>query len=428
MTAVVSFREYETIRVCPVLSSLEERAITVGELEVLDKLSTSLGIQLIEHLSRNQVRPKQYVGSIQMPNRILEFLPKIETSGAEDLHIVRHNLLEMLLVAYDLNGTTSGHSSLADRSIGWLDLLIKLFCRALADQVRRGLVKRYRVEEGDLPTVRGRILLDEQVRRNLIHRERSACEYDEFDENHPLNQLFRLAVYGMLRVAASASTQQAVRELLSAFENVADVRPNRAWLDSIKLDRMSERYGLCLALARLFLQGMTTDIYSGRQQSFALMFDMNELFERYIGKQMRRVLRPEGHEVLLQHSKHHLARDANTNLRLFQLRPDMVVTTDCKPTCIVDTKWKRLQTTERKLGIAQGDLYQMLAYSERYQCESILLLYPWNHSGGSFLGIQKQLRFEEKASKVTIGEVALQNLSTVPAQLLNLVSTALAHQ
>lgn len=422
---VVSFREFEPIRVQPSLAFPNERVLTVCEVEILDKLGASLNLQLVEHLSRSKVRPKQYVGSIQMPDRMLEFLPKIETTGVEDLPAVRHNLLEMLLVAYDLDGTTSGLASLAERSISWLDLLIRLFCHSLADQVRRGLIKRYRVETGDLSTVRGRILLDEQLRRNQVHRERSACEYDEFDEDHCLNQLFKLTLRLMLRTSSNASTQQAIRALLSAFENVSDTPFTRPWMDCIKLDRMAERYGLCFSMAKLFLQGRTTDLYSGNQQSFALMFDMAELFERYIGKQMQRALRPNGHQVLLQHSKHYLAKDAKSNHRLFQLRPDIVVSAASAPVCIVDTKWKRLQPTERKLGVAQADLYQMLAYSERYKCKSILLLYPWNHSGIEFRGIHKQMLFEEKDSKVTIGEVSLQDLGTVPTQLKELFNYCL---
>ena len=105
---------------------------------------------------------------------------------------------------------------------------------------------------------------------------------------------------------------------------------------------------------------------------------------------------------------------------------DIVISTDNSPTCIVDTKWKKLQPTERKVGVAQGDLYQMLAYSERYECKSILLLYPWNYSAGEFQGIHKQMVFEGKDSKVTIGEVDLQELGTVQVQLQDLFSAALA--
>ncbi|WP_288841846.1 McrC family protein [uncultured Deefgea sp.] len=423
--SVVSFREYEPIRVLNSLASTDERVITISELEILDKLSARLGIKLVEHISRSMVRPRQYVGTIQMPTRVIEFLPKIEVTGGGDLPVVRHNMLEMLLVAYEIGGSSSGYAGLAIRNVGWLDLLILLFCRALADQIRRGLVKRYRLVEDDLGTVKGRILIEEQIQRNLVHRERTACEYDEFDEDHGLNQIFKLALRMMIRVASNSVTQQCVRELLPAFENVADVTFGPNLLDSVRLDRMSERFGFCLSLAKLFLQGMTTDIYSGNQQSFALMFDMAELFERYIGKLMRRALNPQGYEVMLQHSRHYLARDSKSNSRLFQLRPDIVVNAASSTSCIVDTKWKRLKPSERKLGVAQADLYQMLAYSERYQCKSILLLYPWDHGAAEYRGVHKRLVFEGKDSHVTIGEVSLADLSTVPAQLMELFSTCL---
>lgn len=418
---VVSFREFESIRVLPTLTTPDERAVSIAELEILDSLSSSLGIQVVEHLSRTQIRSKQYVGAIQMPTRMVEFLPKIETTGVENLPVVRHNLLEMLLVAYDLSGQTSGQAGMASRNVGWLDLLIQLFLHALADQVRRGLVKRYRTEQVDLPTVKGRILMEEQLRRNQVHKERSACEFDEFDENHALNQLFKLVVQKMLRSSANVSIQQAVRELLPVFESVDSVHPTRAWLDTIKLDRMSERYGFCMSLAKLFIQGMTTDIYSGAQRSFALMFDMNMLFERYIGKQMKKALRSDGCEVFLQHSKHYLIRDSKSSKQLFQLRPDIVVVESGNPVCIVDTKWKRLKPAERKVGVLQEDLYQMLAYSERYKCDSVLLLYPWNQSVGDFLGVHKQFIFESKTSRVIIGEVSLQDLKSVPEQLVKLM-------
>lgn len=419
---LVSFREYEPIKVISELSPNEPKAISFSELEILDKLSSSLGLQLVEHISRSQIRPKQYIGSIQMPTRIVEFLPKIESTEKEDTPAVRHNLLEMLLIAYDLGGNTSGHAGLASRSVGWLDLLILLFCRALANQIRRGLVKRYRFEQADLLSVKGRILVEDQIRRNLIHRERISCEFDEFDEDHGLNRLLKLTVRMMLRVASNASTQQAVREILPAFENVKDVAYSQQLLESIKLDRMSERFGFCLSLAKLFLQGKTTDLYNGNQQSFALMFDMADLFERYIGRQMQRALRPAGHEIFLQHSHNYLARDSYSKARLFQLRPDIVVNTNKATSCIVDTKWKRLKPSERKLGVAQADLYQMLAYSERYQCKSILLLYPWGHGAAEFCGVHKHLLFENKDSHVTIGEVSLVDLSTVPSQLKELFS------
>lgn len=424
--SVVSFREYERIQVVEALSSPTERALSVADIDHLDTLAARLKIPVIEHLSRSRVRPAQYVGAVQIAGRTLEFLPKIEQTEVEvDLPAVRHNLLRMLLVAYDLEGAAPGKAVLEKSSDGWLDILIRQFSRALADQLRRGMIRRYREEADDLTTVRGRLLIEEQVRRNLVHRERSACVYDEFDEDHALNQLFRVAIRQMLRIASNNTTQQALRELLPAFEAVSEVAPTADWLDWVTLDRMSERFSLCLGMARLFLHGATSGLYAGDQNSFALLFDMNNLFERFVARTLRRRLRGSGFEVSIQDSSHHLVRDLESHQRLFRLRPDIVVRKDGFPVCVVDTKWKRLSPEERKLGISQGDMYQMLAYAEGYATSAVLLIYPWDPAGGDHLSVRKRLVFEGgKQSTVTVGEVSLQELSGVDDRLVWLLKEA----
>lgn len=45
----------------------------------------------------------------------------------------------------------------------------------------------------------------------------------------------------------------------------------------------------------------------------------------------------------------------------------------------MDTKWKSLFDNERKnYGISQADMYQMYAYSKKYNTSEIWLLYPVN--------------------------------------------------
>lgn len=63
--------------------------------------------------------------------------------------------------------------------------------------------------------------------------------------------------------------------------------------------------------------------------------------------------------------------------RKFALRPDLVVTRDDGSTVILDTKWKKLINDRSKnYGISQADMYQMYAYSKKYQTSEIWLLYP----------------------------------------------------
>ena len=48
-------------------------------------------------------------------------------------------------------------------------------------------------------------------------------------------------------------------------------------------------------------------------------------------------------------------------------------------TVILDTKWKSLVDKEKgNYGISQADMYQMYAYSKKYNTSEIWLLYPVN--------------------------------------------------
>ena len=62
---------------------------------------------------------------------------------------------------------------------------------------------------------------------------------------------------------------------------------------------------------------------------------------------------------------------------LFNLQPDVVTGTLPRP-IVLDTKWKELNSAdERKLGVTQTDVYQILMYGQAYDAERLVLLYPW---------------------------------------------------
>lgn len=62
------------------------------------------------------------------------------------------------------------------------------------------------------------------------------------------------------------------------------------------------------------------------------------------------------------------------------LMPDIIVSGDSggKSRLILDTKWKRLQTSDEnpKSGVSQADIYQLFAYAKHYGCRDNILLYP----------------------------------------------------
>ena len=249
-----------------------------------------------------------------------------------------------------------------------LEILIRLFADRLLVAVRRGLPLRYRRREEDLPLLRGKL----DIRRQLLHHatraDRLASAYDELSVDTPLNRVLSAAVRRLSGVTRSPANGRRLDELAARFEFVGETAdPLR---EPVRLDRTNVAFHRLHALARLFLAGDWQSTMAGGEEGFTLLFAMNELFEVYVGRSMQIAL--ASRSVRLQRRDRYALEEGQRGI--FGLKPDIVVDGDI----VIDTKWKRLDPGKPNLGVAQSDVYQMLAYARAYRARHLVLLYPWH--------------------------------------------------
>jgi 5-methylcytosine-specific restriction endonuclease McrBC regulatory subunit McrC len=118
-------------------------------------------------------------------------------------------------------------------------------------------------------------------------------------------------------------------------------------------------------------------IYSadeGNHHYYALIFDMNLVFEKYIARLLRKSL-PEYSfncqaELYLANEHQPIFKYTRTKKRMI---PDIIVSENGKSLAIIDTKYK---PDLSKGYISNADTYQMLAYSVANESDRAVLLYP----------------------------------------------------
>lgn len=324
-------------------------------------------------LSRHHqcLKAGQVVGLLAASSQTLEILPKIDGDEAT----VRHALIRMLAVALDLRIADGELANLHAQRRDFLEILIGLFATRLLAAVRRGLPRRYLIHEDDLPRLRGKLNVIRQFTHLAIRPDQLACRYDELSPDTPLNRLLKAATIRLAGIARSAANARRLAEALARFDRVSDsASPLR---EPVRLDRTNTAFHDLHHLARLFLSGDWQTTTSGTAQGFALLFPMNELFEKFIG---RSLVRAFGSGAVRLQDRSHRALTSETE-SIFQMKPDAVV--EWNGTVIIDTKWKELKHDDQpKLGIDQRDVYQMLAYSQAYGANRLILLYPWQSTLG----------------------------------------------
>ena len=157
------------------------------------------------------------------------------------------------------------------------------------------------------------------------------------------------------------------------------VEPSRNYIkefSKIKINRNTKNYEILMQWSKVFLINKSFTTFSGNNNSRALLFPMEKVYESYVAKYLKKILREVGWEVSSQDKGYYLFMEPRHK---FALRPDIV----CKRgnrIVIMDTKWKNLNNNESaNYGISQSDMYQMYAYSKKYKTSEIWLLYPLNN-------------------------------------------------
>jgi 5-methylcytosine-specific restriction enzyme subunit McrC len=325
-----------------------------------------------------RLRMQQVVGVLATPTTTLEILPKIDGMGDAG---IRTNLVHMLARVFDLEIADAGLTELGWQHEDLLEILIRLFCDRLFQAVHRGLPRRYVHCEEELPRLRGRLDVVRQFSVLAATPQRLACRFDELSPDIPLNQIMKAAVLQLAKVARASSNQRRLSELSYAFADVTSLPVLHLPWDHVVLDRTNQSWKTLLGMAELLLGRRFQTTTAGNAQGFALLFEMNTLFEEYVGRVLRDALRPSGLEVRLQGPINHALISQAGQLR-FATRPDIVISRGSEAVLIIDTKWKRLKalSDDPRLGVAQADVYQLMAYGQVYRCNRVMLLYP--HHGG----------------------------------------------
>ncbi len=174
--------------------------------------------------------------------------------------------------------------------------------------------------------------------------------------------------------------------------------------------------------ARLLLGNRNPDLghsADGGHDTFALLWDMNVLFEEYVGRLAQEVLATDELDVALQHASTYLAREPMTDRNAFLLRPDLLVRRQQRPWVVADTKWKRLDARQMNLGISEADVYQVLAYAHRLETDQAVLIYP-HHPAVGRPGLRKEFVVEirePRQVRLRIVTLDLARISEVPDQL-----------
>ena len=395
MSGSLVIKEYDTIICNESLAStrgfvyLEEKYFWELEQFIKEYVSNSKEADILEFMKIGYKRGvgdtvtfNSYVGIIELPSGFqIEILPKISLGEDDNNEQTKHIFLKMLSCLRGFSGKLFSSASLNTDKMNLYEIFIQMYIQESWALVKRGIKSNYIGTEDNLSFYKGKMNVNKQIIRNAAHKEHFYMIFDEYQTNRPENKLIKSTLLKLLRLSRNTDNTRELRQLLYSFELVDESVNYEKDFSQVSLTRGMKDYELLIQWARIFLMNKSFTTFSGKSFGRALLFPMEQVFESFIAKQVKTIFERESNgtaRVTAQDQGYYLFDEPQK----FKLRPDLVVRNgfnDNHPLVIMDTKWKSLnRSASSNYGISQADMYQMYAYSKKYNTPKIVLLYPIN--------------------------------------------------
>lgn len=298
---------------------------------------------------------RQSVGVIALDDLRLRIAPKVPLT----------NLFHMLTYAYDL---PLFRDEVAPLAVGddLFEFLVEIFVRQVDDLARRGIQRGYVALEENAPTLRGRLLLGEHLRRNALQPARFAQHIDDFTADLLENRILKAALWQLSgAVYGRPELRRRVRRALSALAGVTLIDGRAAAGAPLVYTRLNARYRTPVNLAQLFLRYLSLEGHAGREPFMAYLLPMAEVFERFVARYLAEQF--AAHPRLSVRAQESIWLDEALRERG---RLDILLRWAGRPVLIVDTKYKRFDGAPEA-----ADRNQMFMYGHALGVERALLVY-----------------------------------------------------
>ncbi|MCT7566717.1 McrC family protein [Aliarcobacter butzleri] len=305
------------------------------------------------------LQAKSYVGTIQTTSGfILEILPKtvkkdVEEEKKEQIKKSKEVFMKLLHLLYKLPNYKNIDSANFERikDLDIFEIFIFMFLEEVGIIIKKGIKSDYVGQKDNLFYLKGKLLINEQIKRNSIHKERFYVQYDDYNQNRPENRLIKSTLKLLSNISRDFDNQRKIRQYLEHMNWIELSLNVDKDFSMVKTGRGMEHYKNALIWSKVFLKKESFSSFSGDTVAFAILYPMEKLFECFV-------------QWWLEKKYPHLQIEAQNGgydfvKNLFTVRPDFLIKKYNQVICVADAKWKLIENNK---DFSQSDFYQLFAY------------------------------------------------------------------
>ncbi len=359
---ILSIKEYDAIHF------VGEQLQILDEDKDLEQFLVNKKIDIVETKKGIRISVGPYIGSAEFSNFIITVNPKFTQLK---------NIGKLIDYAYDLKD-----EDILDYEIKFheekenpMELIIQLFTNQCKKLLQKGLVKAYQTHQETVPLMRGKLLLQQQIKNQSKFNLNFSCEFDEFTENIVENQILLFTLEKCYHMTSSNHRKSTIKKIIHQMD--AEVELKQIGIqdfNKVQYTRLNSQYKKPHELSKLILKHLGLFDFKKQSASFVVPYfiPMYQVFEDFLTK-----LFEDYYALKIQ--KQWPTPSWKVNGYPQNIKPDIITynTKSCKKgseVSIIDAKYMR----GTKFGKGKED-YQIAFYLNDYKRKIGYAILPLSH-------------------------------------------------
>ena len=177
-------------------------------------------------------------------------------------------LMRMMYTIFNMKGSSDG--------MNLFEFFVKVFVREVNTLLRKGMRSAYTQVQGNETVFKGRLMVSDNIRENLVHKERVYVEYELFTPDRPENRVIKSTLEVLVKRSCDDRNLRDIKVLLSGLEDIPSSPDIQRDLSACRIDRNMADYVSPLMWCSVFA--------GGNNGSFALLMDPEQVFDAFVAR------------------------------------------------------------------------------------------------------------------------------------------------
>ncbi len=323
-------------------------------------------------------RAKNFVGFIQTGDIRIDIFPKVFGQEPKDKKLMVRHLFYWLSYCSKIRFPFLQSNLDIDHIDSLPELLIFLISNEIRTQVSSNPISMYEQKEEIMTTPRGRIDFSNYVKHGLSsgNWQNIDCIHEPFVYDNQVNQIIKYTCRLLQNTTKISENRQILDAIIFVLDEVEDCFCTVQDIDKVKLSPLFEAYSDILQWCRMILEQQIHSSEHDDSTQWCFLIPMEYVFEDFIAGFIKRHF-SDNWKVKPQSSEKYLCEDPS----VFLMKHDILLTSKDseKRIILLDTKYKlrsEQDFEDKKKGVSQNDMYQMVSYGLRRGCNDLYLIYP----------------------------------------------------